>query len=60
MMVDSIKEKDAAAVSLGSRGGRARAIKLSPERKSEIARIAARVRWQKLKKPIKVTDIDVA
>jgi hypothetical protein len=31
----------------GLKGGRARASKLSPERRSEIARNAARARWRK-------------
>ncbi|MFZ4809478.1 MAG: RNA-binding protein [Hyphomicrobiaceae bacterium] len=37
--------KDKAAVSLGRRGGKARAEKLSPERRSEIAKMAASKRW---------------
>lgn len=41
---------DPAAVALGRKGGlkggKARAAKLSPERRSEIARNAARARWQ--------------
>lgn len=41
--------KDPAAVSLGRRGGlkggKARAAKLTPEKRSEIARKAAAVRW---------------
>lgn len=41
--------KDPAAVELGRRGGliggKARAAKLSPEQRSEIARAAARARW---------------
>ena len=37
--------KDPAAKSLGAKGGRARAAKLSPERRSEIARKAAAKRW---------------
>ena len=44
-------EKDPAAVSLGRRGGlkggRARAEKLTPERRREIARKAAAARWGK-------------
>jgi len=44
-------EKDPAAVSLGRRGGKkggsARAKKLSPERRKEIARKAAKARWAK-------------
>lgn len=43
--------KDPAAVSLGRRGGlkggKARAQKLSPERRSEIAKKAAQKRWNK-------------
>jgi hypothetical protein len=43
--------KDAAAVSLGRRGGlkggRARAAKMTPERRAEIARKAAKARWGK-------------
>ena len=41
--------KNPAAVALGrlggKKGGKARAEKLSPERRSEIAQFAARVRW---------------
>lgn len=37
--------KDKAAVSLGKRGGEARAKKLSTERRSEIATKAAKLRW---------------
>lgn len=48
---EPIPEKDAAAVESGRRGGliggRARAEKLSPERRSEIARKAAAKRWGK-------------
>ena len=44
-------EKDAAAVSLGRRGGlkggRARADNLTPRERSEIARAAAAKRWKK-------------
>lgn len=44
-------KKNSAAVALGKlggkKGGRARAEKLSPERRSEIASKAARVRWEK-------------
>jgi hypothetical protein len=31
----------------GAKGGRARAMKLSPEQRSEIARVAAQTRWKK-------------
>ena len=43
--------KDAAAVALGRRGGlkggAARAGKLTPERRREIARVAASARWKR-------------
>ena len=39
--------KNAAAVALGRRGGRARAKKLTPEQRSEIAKKAAAKRWAK-------------
>jgi hypothetical protein len=39
--------KDPAAVSMGKRGGKARAEKLSPEKRAEIARRAATTRWKK-------------
>ena len=46
-------EKNPAAVALGRlgglSGGRARAEKLSPDRRSEIARLAAQARWKKAK-----------
>jgi hypothetical protein len=31
----------------GSKGGRARAIRLTPEQRAEIARVAAQTRWKK-------------
>ena len=40
------KKKDQAAVSLGSRGGRARAKALTAEELSEQASIAALARWE--------------
>ncbi len=47
--------KDVAAVSLGQRGGlkggKARADKLTPERRAEIAKQAAKTRWNKNKSP---------
>lgn len=39
--------KDKAAVSLGQRGGKARAENLSAKKRSEIAKTAARARWKK-------------
>lgn len=41
------KKKDPAAQALGSKGGRKRAASLSPERRKEIARKAAKKRWEK-------------
>ena len=38
--------KDAAAVSLGKRGGKARAEALSQRRRTEIAKSAAKARWK--------------
>lgn len=38
-------EISSAAASLGSRGGKARAEKMSPERRKEIAQKAAQTRW---------------
>ena len=42
--------KDPAAVSMGKRGGKARAKKMTPERRAEIARKAAASRWTQTKK----------
>ena len=39
--------KDPAAVSMGKRGGAARAKAMTPERRAEIARKAAQQRWRK-------------
>ncbi len=39
--------KDPAAKALGSKGGKARAAKLTPEQRSEIAKKAAAKRWSK-------------
>lgn len=48
---DKPRKKNPAAVALGklgaSKGGKARAAKLSAKRRKEIARKAARTRWQK-------------
>jgi len=47
---DASEGKNPHAVALGKlggrKGGRARANKLSPERRSEIARLAAHARWR--------------
>lgn len=39
--------KDAAAVSMGRKGGAARAAAMTPERRAEIARKAAAKRWER-------------
>lgn len=39
--------KDKAAQSLGRRGGKARALALTPEQREEMARHAASARWKK-------------
>lgn len=41
------KEKDAAAVSLGRKGGKARSEKLNPEERTKAAKKAAGARWKK-------------
>ena len=41
--------KNKAAVELGRKGGRARAAKMTPERRAEIAKRAAAIRWAKPK-----------
>ncbi len=41
--------KDPAAKALGAKGGKARAAKLTPEQRSEIAHLAAEARWRKSK-----------
>jgi len=42
----SLRKKSAAAVELGSLGGKARAARLSATQRSEIARKAAETRWK--------------
>ncbi|MCB1419988.1 MAG: RNA-binding protein [Notoacmeibacter sp.] len=44
---DAIEDdgKDPAAKALGAKGGKARAENMTPERRAEIAREAARLRW---------------
>jgi hypothetical protein len=44
------EEKNPAAVALEKLGGKARAEKLTPEQRSEIARKAAKARWAKKRK----------
>lgn len=43
--------KDPAAKALGAKGGKKRAEKLSPNRRSEIARASAKERWAKTTAP---------
>jgi len=43
------REKDANAVALGRKGGKARMQKLSAEKRKEIARKAIAARWAKVK-----------
>lgn len=42
-----IQAKDAAKRPGGLKGGRARAVKLTPEQREDIARAAAEARWKK-------------
>lgn len=49
-VVDERDPVKSAAASLGSLGGKARAEKMTPERRAEIARKAAKKRWDQ-KKP---------
>jgi hypothetical protein len=44
------KDKDPHAVALGRKGGKARIEKMTPERRSEIARKAVLARWAKYRK----------
>lgn len=39
--------KDPAAKALGAKGGKARAKRLTPQKRSEIASVAGRARWKK-------------
>lgn len=50
-VVDELTDdgKNKAAVELGRKGGRARAAKMTPERRAEIAKRAAAIRWAKPK-----------
>jgi hypothetical protein len=40
------RRKNPAAVALGKRGAKARLTKLTPEKRSEVARTAAAARWR--------------
>jgi len=44
--IDQPSSKDPAAVSMGSRGGKARANSLTPEQRKAIAKKAAKKRWE--------------
>ncbi len=44
---DPDRGKDPAAVALGRKGGNARAANLTKEKRKQIAKLAARKRWQK-------------
>ena len=46
---DAVDSAKSAAAELGARGGKARAAAISPERRAEIARKAARTRWSAAK-----------
>jgi len=54
VIIEEVREKDPAAVALGRKGGlkggKARATKLTPARRREIAKKAADKRWEKKKK----------
>ena len=41
------RQSKSAAAELGSRGGKARAAKMTPQRRKEIAKEAARTRWSR-------------
>jgi hypothetical protein len=43
---EELDRAKSAAAELGSRGGKARAAKMSPKQRTEIARKAARARWK--------------
>ena len=45
----ALKKKNAAAVALGKRGGKARMVKMTPEQRSAVGRLAAKARWAKAK-----------
>jgi hypothetical protein len=43
---EELDRAKSAAAELGARGGKARAAKVAPERRAEIARAAAQARWK--------------
>lgn len=44
---EELDRAKSAAAELGARGGKARAAKMTPEQRAEIARAAATARWKK-------------
>lgn len=50
--------KDPAAQALGSKGGRKRAERLTAQRRSEIAKLAATVRWSQKQIPSESRETD--
>ena len=48
---DEREATSSAAATLGSKGGKARAVKLDKKRRTEIAATAAKARWSKEKHP---------
>jgi hypothetical protein len=55
---EELDRAKSAAAELGSRGGKARAAKLSPKRRAEIAKKAAKARWRSERKPAMPADLD--
>jgi hypothetical protein len=45
--IEEGRPETTAAATLGKRGGKARAASLTPQQRSEIARVAAEARWKK-------------
>ena len=48
---DEREEVKSAAATLGRKGGKARAVQLTKERRTEIAKSAASARWSKVRHP---------
>jgi hypothetical protein len=57
-MPETITDVQAAAAALGHLGGTARARNLSPERRKEIAQLAARARWAKVREQVAASRHD--
>lgn len=49
--IEEEREVKSAAATLGSKGGKARAVQLAKQRRTEIAKAAASARWSKLRHP---------